>query len=148
MVARICASYERDRNLARELAQDVWFAIWRALPHYEPTRRSRPSWRASRSSARYHTVTQHAREPFRTALTEASIRIIRRPNSPSSRRTSATACCSPCSDWPLVYRQPVHPHARGFFAADIAAMLGLSVNVIAGPAHSRTRTAARNAPHG
>jgi hypothetical protein len=34
MVARICASYERDRDLARELSQDVWFAIWRALPNY------------------------------------------------------------------------------------------------------------------
>ena len=34
MVARICASYERDRDLARELAQEAWFAIWRALPNY------------------------------------------------------------------------------------------------------------------
>ena len=34
MVARICASYERDRELARDLTQDVWFAIWRALPGF------------------------------------------------------------------------------------------------------------------
>ena len=34
MVARICASYERDRDLARELAQEVWFAVWRALPSF------------------------------------------------------------------------------------------------------------------
>jgi hypothetical protein len=29
MVARICASYERDRDLCRDLSQEVWFAIWR-----------------------------------------------------------------------------------------------------------------------
>jgi RNA polymerase sigma factor (sigma-70 family) len=32
MIGRICASYESNRELARELAQDVLFAIWRALP--------------------------------------------------------------------------------------------------------------------
>ena len=36
MVARICASYERDRDLARELSQDVWFAIWRRCPTTAP----------------------------------------------------------------------------------------------------------------
>ena len=34
MVACICASYERDVELARELAQEAWLAIWRALPNY------------------------------------------------------------------------------------------------------------------
>jgi hypothetical protein len=34
MVARICASYERDRDLCRDLSQEVWFAVWRALPAY------------------------------------------------------------------------------------------------------------------
>jgi RNA polymerase sigma-70 factor (ECF subfamily) len=34
MIGRICASYENDRELARELVQDVLFAIWRALPEY------------------------------------------------------------------------------------------------------------------
>ena len=34
MVARICASYERDPELARELAQDVFLAVWRALPSF------------------------------------------------------------------------------------------------------------------
>ncbi len=34
MVARICASYERDPELARELGQDVFLAVWRALPSF------------------------------------------------------------------------------------------------------------------
>ena len=34
MVARICASYERDRDLCRDLSQEVWFAVWRALPAF------------------------------------------------------------------------------------------------------------------
>ena len=33
MVARICASYERDRDLARD-SRKRWFAISRALPSY------------------------------------------------------------------------------------------------------------------
>lgn len=34
MVARICASYERDPELARELVQEVWLAVWRSLPAF------------------------------------------------------------------------------------------------------------------
>src|SRR5688572_12921764 len=32
MISRICASYEGNRELARDLVQDVLLAIWRALP--------------------------------------------------------------------------------------------------------------------
>ena len=32
VVARICASDELDPDLARELAQEVWLATWRAPP--------------------------------------------------------------------------------------------------------------------
>jgi DNA-directed RNA polymerase specialized sigma24 family protein len=34
MISRICASYERNPEIARELVQDVLFAIWRALPKH------------------------------------------------------------------------------------------------------------------
>src|SRR6185295_11782751 len=34
MVRRIAASHEADRHLAEELVQDIWLALWRALPSF------------------------------------------------------------------------------------------------------------------
>ena len=34
MIARIAASHEARPHLAEELVQDIWFAVWRALPAF------------------------------------------------------------------------------------------------------------------
>ena len=64
MVARICASYERDRDLARELAQEVWFAVWRALPSFRADSSLKTFVaRIAQFRAISH-VTQHAKKPL------------------------------------------------------------------------------------
>ena len=34
MIKRIAASYEADGSLAEELVQEIYFALWRALPGF------------------------------------------------------------------------------------------------------------------
>lgn len=68
MVVRICASYERDRDLARDLAQEAWFAIWRALPAYRAEASLKTFVaRIAQFRAISH-VARRARQPQREAL--------------------------------------------------------------------------------
>jgi RNA polymerase sigma factor (sigma-70 family) len=131
MVARICASYERDRDLARELAQDVWFAIWRALPHYraDATLKTFVA-RIAQFRAISH-VTKRAREPFSETLTES-----RHPEQPAPEHDAIAAgernrVLRAVQELPLVYRQPVILTLEDFSPGDIATMLGLNANAVA-----------------
>jgi RNA polymerase sigma factor (sigma-70 family) len=131
MVARICASYERDRTLACELAQDVWFAIWRALPHYRAESSLKTFVaRIAQFRAISH-VTQHAREPFRATLTEADHPEYPPPDLAVMASDARNRVLLAVQRLPLVYRQPVILTLEDFPPADIAAMLGLSTNVVA-----------------
>jgi DNA-directed RNA polymerase specialized sigma24 family protein len=42
MIRRIAAGYEADPRLAEELAQEIQFALWRALPGFRRTRQIAP----------------------------------------------------------------------------------------------------------
>jgi DNA-directed RNA polymerase specialized sigma24 family protein len=79
MVARICAGYERDRDITREVVQDVWFAVWRALPNYRADA-SLKTFVARIAQFRAISHPAHrARLPFETAL---SLRRITMPVEP------------------------------------------------------------------
>ena len=97
MVARICASYERDRDLARELSQDVWFAIWRALPNYRADASLKTFVaRIAQFRAISH-VAQRARLPLEAALSDAIPDAQPAPESRGDRHRASAAACSPRS---------------------------------------------------
>jgi len=130
MVARICASYERDRDLARDLAQDAWFAIWRALP----------AWRAEASIktfvariAQFRAIShaaQRARLPPREALTPDLVDSNPPPENVAMARGERGSLLAAVQRLPLIYRQPVVLMLEDFSPAEIAALLGLSANVV------------------
>src|SRR5688572_19773139 len=131
MVARICASYERDRDLARELSQDVWFAIWRALPNYRADASLKTFVaRIAQFRAISH-VAQRARRPLEAALSEAIPDVQAAPESAAMASSERSGLLAAVQRLPLVYRQPVILTLEVFSPPEIATMLGLSVNVVA-----------------
>jgi len=130
MVARICASYERDRDLAREVVQDVWFAVWRALPSYraDATLKTFVA-RIAQFRAISH-VAQRSRLPLETALDEAIPDVQPAPESAAIASSERSGLLAAVRRLPLVYRQPVILTLEDFSPAEIATMLGLSVNVV------------------
>ncbi len=142
MVARICASYERDRELARDLAQDVWFAIWRALPGYRAEASLKTFVaRVAQFRAISH-VAQRARLPAREALTENMVDADPPPESIAMASAERGSLLAAVQRLPLLYRQPVVLMLEDFSPAEIAALLGLSANVV-GVRLNRARTLLR-----
>lgn len=130
MVARICASYERDRDLCRDLSQEVWFAVWRALPAYrEEASLKTFVARIAQFRAISH-ATQRARRPQGAAL---STELVDDEPSPDVLLISSAirgSLLAAVQRLPLLYRQPVVLMLEDFSPAEIAALLGLSANVV------------------
>jgi RNA polymerase sigma-70 factor (ECF subfamily) len=130
MVARICASYERDRELARDLAQDVWFAVWRALPGWrgEATLKTFVA-RVAQFRAIAH-ATRYAKQP-RAGELPADL-VDRAPQPDTAAMTSAErgSLLAAVQRLPMTYRQPVVLMLEDFSPSEIAALLGLSANVV------------------
>jgi RNA polymerase sigma factor (sigma-70 family) len=130
MVARICASYERDRDLARELVQDVWFAVWRALPGYRADASLKTFVaRIAQFRAISH-VAQRARLPFEAALSDEIPDSRPAPESAAMASGERRELLAAVQRLPLVCRQAVILTLEDFSPAEIASMLGLSVNVV------------------
>ena len=130
MVARICASYERDRDLARDLAQEAWFAIWRALPAYRAEASLKTFVaRIAQFRAISH-VAQRARQPQREALTADLVDQEPAPESLAMASAERGSLLAAVQRLPLIYRQPVVLMLEDFSPSEIAALLGLNANVV------------------
>ena len=130
MIARICASYEADRELARELMQDVLFAIWRALPAY----RGDASLKTFVARiAQFRAISHVARQAERPGTTELQESLLSEDSAPDLHVIEAdrrTRLLSAVRQLPLAYRQVVTLTLEDFTPNEIAAMLGVSPNVI------------------
>jgi RNA polymerase sigma factor (sigma-70 family) len=130
MVARICASYERDRDLCRDLSQEVWFAIWRALPAYRAEASLKTFVaRIAQFRAISH-ATQHARRPQGETLSDDFVDDNPRPESVAMASAERGSLLAAVQRLPLPYRQPVVLMLEDFSPAEIGALLGLSANVV------------------
>jgi RNA polymerase sigma factor (sigma-70 family) len=129
MVSRICASYERDRDLARELVQEVWFAVWRALPGFRADSSLKTFVaRIAQFRAISH-VTQRTRKPLETIHGE-DLPAVPLPESQVIAADERDRVLQAVRRLPIAYRQPVILTLEDFSPAEIASMLGLSQNVI------------------
>ena len=129
MVARICTSYERDRDLARELAQEVWFAVWRALPAFRADSSLKTFVaRIAQFRAISH-VTQRARKPLDATYGD-ELPAVPAPEVQVIAADERDRVLQAVRRLPIAYRQPVILTLEDFSPAEIATMLGLSQNVI------------------
>lgn len=131
MIGRICASYESDRELARELMQEVLFAIWRALP----ARRGESSLktfvaRIAQFRAISH-VAKHSRLPSEEALDESLLDGRVSPDSAAIAADERNRLLAAVRRLPLTYREPAVLLLEDLSPGEIAGVLGITPELVA-----------------
>ena len=132
MVARICASYERDPELARELAQDVFLAVWRALPSFRGESSPRTFVaRIAQFRAVSHVAARVRRAAAAPSLDDAAV--IAPGPLPDAQAIAANQrerLLEAVRRLPIAYRDPVILTLEDFTPAEIADVLGVRANVV------------------
>lgn len=130
MLRRIASTYEADQEVRRELVQDILLAVWRALPRW---RGEAPLKAFVARVAHNRAVTHVAREasaPRRTTLDESLPADGDDPHAALEQDDLRLRLEAAVRALPLSLRQPASLTLEGFGPAEIAALLGLSANVV------------------
>jgi RNA polymerase sigma-70 factor (ECF subfamily) len=130
MIRRIALTYESRGDLADELVQEIYLAIWRALPSF----RGRAALRTFVARiATNRAVTHLARKMKVPRSIELDDEILSHGNTPEheaiarDRRAILTAALHRL---PLTYRQPVALVLEGLTLDEVAQVLGISTNAV------------------
>jgi len=131
LIKRIAASYEADKELARDLAQEIFLAVWRALP----------SFRAESSLRTFLARIAHNRAVTHVAHSASAPESIELPDelpcpvpeleaqAIESDRHARTL--KAVQQLPLAYRQVATLILEGFTPVEVAQTLGLTTNAVA-----------------
>jgi RNA polymerase sigma-70 factor (ECF subfamily) len=131
MIRRIASSYEARPHLAQELAQDIYLAVWRALPTFRGQAALRTFVARIATNRAVTHVSRAVRSPKSVELDERLPGPDVDPESlalASDRRESLLAAMR-CL--PLTLRQPAMLAAEGLSPSQIADVLGISANAAA-----------------
>jgi RNA polymerase sigma-70 factor (ECF subfamily) len=130
MIARIAASHEARPYLAEELVQDIWFAVWRALPSF----RGEGSLRSFVARIANNRAATHVAKAVRGSRGDGDDEVL--PDCGDDPETAAVAhdrqarLLAAVRELPLVSRQVVTLTLEGFGPAAIAAALGITANAV------------------
>src|SRR6266404_365119 len=131
MIKRIAASYEADAHLAEELVQEIYFALWRALPGF----RGDSSLRTFVARvATNRAITHVARALKSPPALELSEQIPAPGDNPESQAIAASRqarLMAAVRRLPLATRQSVTLALEGLTPKEIADVLGLTPNAVA-----------------
>ena len=130
MIARIAASHEARPHLAEELVQEIWFAVWRALPAFRGDSSLRTFVaRIAANRAASH-VAKAVRTPKAQDADEALVASGDDPEADALARDRSARLLAAVRELPLVSRQTVTLTLEGFGPTEIAASLGISANAV------------------
>lgn len=131
MIKRIATSYEAKPHLAEDLVQEIYIAIWRALPSF----RGDASLRTFVARIATNRAVTHVLRAFKTPLsTELDEKIPAPGYDPEShaiavdRRAKLTLAVR---SLPLAYRQVAMLTLEGLTPQEIADVLGITANAVA-----------------
>jgi RNA polymerase sigma factor (sigma-70 family) len=131
MIARICASYESNRELARDLAQEALLAIWRALPG----RRGESSLKTFVARITQFRAISHASRHSKLPPLEPIDESIRDGQAlPETRAIAAdqrNRLLAAVRQLPITYREPAVLTLEDFTPAEIAAVIGITPELVA-----------------
>jgi len=131
MIRRIAASHEADPSLAEELVQDIWLALWRALPSF----REQSSLRTFVARIATFRAITHARDgarhPRQTAMPEDLPAPEPGPEQHAIARDRQARLVTAMRALPLPLRQVALLTLEGLAPQDIAAVLGITANAVA-----------------
>jgi RNA polymerase sigma-70 factor (ECF subfamily) len=131
MISRICASYESNRELARDLAQDVLLAMWRALP----THRGESSLktfvaRIAQFRAISH-ASRHSKQPPLDQIDESIRDTQALPEARAIAEDERNRLLAAVRRLPLTYREPAVLTLEDFTPVEIAAVIGITPELVA-----------------
>lgn len=131
MIKRIAATYEAMPHLAEELVQEIYFAIWRALPTF----RGESSTRTFVARIATNRAITHVARALKSAPSlELSEQLEAPGASPESQAILADRqirLIAAVRDVPFAYRQPVMLTLEGLTPKEIADFLGITTNAVA-----------------
>ena len=131
MIRRIVASYEADGSAAEELAQDIWLALWRALPVFRGQSSLRTFVARIATNRAITHVRISARSPRRAQLSEDLPAAGPDPEIQAVNRDRQARLMSAVRSLPLALRQVTLLTLEGLVTAEIADALGITANAVA-----------------
>ena len=131
MIRRIVASHEADRSMAEELVQDVWLALWRALPSFRGQSSLRTFVARVATNRAVTHVRSSARLPGRAHLSDDLPACEPDPELQTLNQDRQNRLTSAVRSLPLSLRQVALLTLEGLAAAEIADLLGITSNAVA-----------------
>ena len=131
MIRRIASAYEADARLAEELVQEIYFALWRALPGFRGGSSLRTfAARIATNRAITH-VARALKSPQALELNEDIPAPGDNPETQAIATSQQATLMAAVRYLPLAYRQTVTLTLEGLTLKEIADFLGLTPNAVA-----------------
>ena len=128
---RLASSHEADRDLARDLAQDILVAVWRAWPAY----RRQCSERTYVARIAQYRIATHvgraAAKPPTAPLSDDLVASAPTPEDAAIRTDERARLAAHVRALPIALREVAVLLLEGFTPAEIADALGISANAVA-----------------
>jgi RNA polymerase sigma factor (sigma-70 family) len=131
MIKRIASSYEADAHLGEELVQDIYFAIWRALPSFRGDSKLRTFVARIATNRAVTHVARALKLPPSLELSEHLPALSGDPESLAIMLDRRTKLTSAVRCLPLTYRQTAMLTLEGLTPREIADVLGITTNAVA-----------------
>lgn len=131
MVRRIALSYESSPHLADELVQEIYVAIWRALPSFRGEASLKTFLARIATNRAVTHVARAMKAPPSSELTEEIRSSAATPEHVAIANDRKAALLAAVRRLPLTYRQPVMLVLEGLPLDEVAQVLGISSNAVA-----------------
>jgi len=131
MIRRIAWSYEARTHLAQELVQDIYLAIWRALPSYRGSAAVRTFVARIATNRAVTHVARACREPPSSSLDESIPAPGLGPEGQVIALDRRDKLLAAVRALPLAYRQTALLTLEGLTPSEIADVLGVTTNSVA-----------------
>ena len=131
MIHRIASSYESEPALVEDLVQDVYIAIWQALPAFREESSIRTFVARIATNRAITHVARASRRPVAVELSEHLPAPGLDPERHAITQDRRARLSSAVRAMPLNYRQVAMLTLEGLAAREIADVLGISPNAVA-----------------
>jgi len=131
MIKRIASSYEAAPQLVEDLVQNIYIAIWKALPSFRGDASVRTFVARIATNRAITHVARARRLPPMLELTESIPARTENPEHQAMAVDRGQRLASAVRSLPLAYRQTAMLALEGLTPKEIADVLGISANAVA-----------------
>ena len=131
MIKRIASSHEMTPHLTEELVQDIYVAIWKALPSFRKDASLRTFVARIATNRAVTHVVRALKLPRSEELPEDLPAVDDSPETKVIAQDRRTHLLAAVRRLPLTYREPAMLALEGLTPGEIADVLGISANAVA-----------------